>query len=71
MQRIVLDLQDMRDQSPASYDTVMLAITTYPLSYSTIAKRRGVSKTAVWKQLRRIAAKYPWVEALIEIMGRR
>ncbi|MCP3968435.1 MAG: hypothetical protein GY750_19095 [Lentisphaerae bacterium] len=36
-----------------------------------IAEKRGVSKTAVWRQMRKIAEKYPWAEALVDIMARR
>ncbi len=71
LQQVVLDLQDMREKSPVSYDTTMLAITMYPSSYAQIAEKRGVSKTAVWRQMRKIAEKYPWAEALIDIMARR
>ncbi len=71
LQQVVLDLQDMREKSPVSYDNIMLAITMYPSSYAQIAEKRGVSKSAVWKQMRWVAEKYPWVEALIDIMGKR
>ncbi|MCP4103179.1 MAG: hypothetical protein GY750_17430, partial [Lentisphaerae bacterium] len=71
LQQVVLDLQDMREKSPVSYDNIMLAITMYPSSYAQIAEKRGVSKSAVWKQIRWVAEKYPWVEALIDIMGKR
>ncbi|MCP3966885.1 MAG: hypothetical protein GY750_05235 [Lentisphaerae bacterium] len=60
LQQIVLD-----------YDTTMLVITMYPASYGQIAEKRGVSKTAVWRQMRKIAEKYLWAEALVDIMARR
>ncbi|QSH40944.1 hypothetical protein P0136_10590 [Lentisphaerota bacterium ZTH] len=69
--QILLDLEEMRKTSMSSYETARLAVTMYPTSYAKIAQVRGISKPAVWKQMQRIAKKYPWAEGLVYVMGQR
>ncbi len=69
LKQIVADLHEMRDKTPASYDTARLALTMYPASYAKIAEKRGVSKTAVWMQMRKMSEQYSWIESLVCLMA--
>ncbi len=68
MQTIITDLEEIRLKSHPAYETAHLFLTMYPTSYGEVAKRRGVSKPAVYNQLKRIAKKYPWAEQIFQLM---
>ena len=69
LQRILIDLEEIRMKSPKAYKTVYLALTMYPTSYSKIGKKRNVSKVAVFKQLKLWATKYDWIFDLTKAMS--
>ncbi|QSH41054.1 hypothetical protein P0136_10030 [Lentisphaerota bacterium ZTH] len=65
LQQTAADLHEMRENAPTRHDTARLALAMFPASHSDIAKERGVSKVAIWKQMRRVSVKYLWIESLI------
>lgn len=68
MKTIIADLEEIRLKSQPAYDTARLLLCMYPTSYGEVAKARGVSKPAVYNQLKRIAKNYPWADQIFQLM---
>lgn len=64
---IVRDLIEIRHQSPCHADIIEYAVASPFCSYEELARVGGVSKQAVFSQMRKYARSYPWVAGLIRI----
>ncbi|UDQ97798.1 hypothetical protein AAEX28_12460 [Lentisphaerota bacterium WC36G] len=68
MQRILIDLEEIRKKSKEAYESIFYALTLYPASYSDIGRKRNVSKVAIFKTLKFYAKKYDWIADIVKTM---
>lgn len=64
---IMRDLIEIRHQSPNHADIIEYAVASPFCSYEELARIGGVSKQAIFSQMRKYARSYPWIAGLIQI----
>lgn len=64
---IMRDLIEIRQQSPHHADVIEYAVASPFCSYEELARVGGVSKQAIFSQMRKYARSYPWIAGLIQI----
>nr|DAK83991.1 MAG TPA: MarR family [Caudoviricetes sp.] len=64
---IMRDLIEIRHQSPRHADIIEYAVASPFCSYEELARIGGVSKQAIFSQMRKYARSYPWIAGLIQI----
>lgn len=64
---IMRDLIEIRRRSPRHADIIEYAVASPFCSYEELAHIGGVSKQAIFSQMRKYARSYPWIAGLIRI----
>ena len=64
---IMRDLIEIRHRSPRHADIIEYAVASPFCSYEELAQIGGVSKQAIFYQMRKYARSYPWIAGLIRI----
>lgn len=64
---IMRDLIEIRRRSPRHADIIEYAVASPFCSYEELAQKGGVSKQAIFSQMRKYARSYPWIAGLVRI----